>query len=100
MLYLCAMNLARQLFWDTNYDTINWEKNYQWIICRVLEYGTMDDWPQMRQHYGDEKIIEAAKSARSLSIKTLHFIHNIFNIPLKDFRCYNSTRSDQTHWMY
>jgi len=59
------MNLARQLFWDTNYDTINWEKNYQWIICRVLEYGTMDDWRQMRKHYGDEKIIEAAKLANA-----------------------------------
>jgi hypothetical protein len=37
------MLLARELFWDTNYEKINWKENYRWIICRVLEYGTMED---------------------------------------------------------
>jgi len=94
------MNLSRELFWDTNYDTIDWEKNYQWVICRVLEYGGIADWREMRKHYGDAKIVDASTHARSLSIKTLYFIHHIFNIPLKNFRCYNSTLSDPIRWMY
>ena len=94
------MQLSRKLFWDVNYDTIDWEKNYRWVICRVLEYGGITDWKEMRAHYGDRKIIEAATAARSLSIKTMHFIHHIFEVPLESFRCYNSTHSDPIHWMY
>ncbi len=94
------MNLSREIFWDVNYDTIHWEENYQWVICRVLEYGSLEDWKEMRKHYGDEKLIESATNARSLSKKTMHFIHNIFEIPLNKFRCYNSTHSDPLHWMY
>lgn len=94
------MNLPRSLFWDTNYDTIDWEKNSQYVICRVLEYGSLEDWHEMKAHYGVEKIIEAATSARSLSYKTMHFIANIYEVPLEKFRCYNSTHSDPIHWMY
>lgn len=94
------MKLSREIFWDTNYDTIDWDKNYRWVICRVLEYGRLRDWHEMKLHYSKDKIIEAATNARSLSRKTVHFIHNIFDVPLEKFRCYNSMRSDQTHWMY
>lgn len=94
------MKLAREIFWDVNYDTIDWEKNYRWVICRVLEYGSINDWHEMRVYYGNTKIVEAATEAKSLSIKTVHFIHRIFNVPLEKFRCYNSTLSDPIHWMY
>lgn len=94
------MNLSREIFWDTNYDTIDWDKSYQWIICRVLEYGGMEDWHEMKRYYGEKKIAEAAVNARSLSRKTVHFIHHIFDVPLEKFRCYNLMRSDQIHWMY
>lgn len=94
------MKLAREIFWDVDYDTIDWEKNYRWVICRVLEYGGINDWREIRKYYGDARIIEAATHARSLSKKTLHFIHNVFDIPLEQFRCYNSTRSNPLHWMY
>jgi hypothetical protein len=94
------MKLSRELFWDVNYETIDWEKNYQWVICRVLEYGSIKDWHGMRLYYGNDKIVDAALNARSLSIKTMHFIHNIFEVPLEKFRCYNSTLSDPIRWMY
>lgn len=94
------MKLSREIFWDTNYDTIDWDKSYQWVICRVLEYGNIEDWREMRKYYGDKKIVEAATKARSLSIKTMHFIHHIFEVPLEKFRCYNSTLSDPIRWMY
>ena len=100
MVYLKHMKLSREIFWDADYDKIKWDINYKWIICRVLEYGSFDDWKQMRNHYGDEKLVEATISAHSLSIKTMHFIHNIFDIPLEKFRCYNSTLSDPIRWMY
>lgn len=29
----------KAVFWDTHIDTLDWEKNRQWIIRRVFEYG-------------------------------------------------------------
>ncbi len=41
--------ISKELFWDVNYSTIQWDKNYQWIICRVLEYGGIEDWFAMKE---------------------------------------------------
>ncbi len=94
------MNLSKEIFWDVDFSKLDYKKSANWVICRVLEYGSLNDWKEIRKFYGIEKIINAAITARSISIKTMHFIHNFFNVPLINFRCYNSTRSDQTHWMY
>lgn len=94
------MQLSRKLFWDVNYDTIDWEKNYQWVICRVLDRGGLNDWNEIRQHYGWPKILEAAKSARYLSKKTVYFLSAVFNVPLTEFRCYNLMQSQAEHWIY
>ncbi|MCU0432207.1 MAG: hypothetical protein MUC87_01985 [Bacteroidia bacterium] len=94
------MQLSREIFWDTNYDTINWEQNYQWVICRVLDRGGIEDFRAIRKFYGDKKIIEAAKEARYLSRKTVHFVSAIFNVPLNEFRCYNLMLSQPEQWIY
>ena len=94
------MNLSKEIFWDVDYTKLDFEKSESFIICRVLEYGSLNDWKEIRKYYGIPKIVTAATNARSLSLKTLHFIHNMFNVPLSTFRCYNSTHSDPIHWMY
>ncbi len=94
------MNLSKEIFWDVNYSKLDFDKSANWVICRVLEYGSLSDWKEIKNQYGINRIINASINARSLSLKTMHFIHNIFNVPLKKFRCYNSTHSDQIHWMY
>lgn len=94
------MNLSREIFWDVNYDTIDWEKNYQWVICRVLDRGSLNDWREIKKHYGNSKMIEAAQNARYLSKKTVYTISAIFNIPLTQFRCYNLMQSQPEQWIY
>jgi hypothetical protein len=86
------MKFSRELFWGVNYDTIDWEKNYLWVIYRVLDCGGIEDFRAARKHYGDEKIVEAATEAKSLDIKTIHFIHHIFDVPLERFKCQNKIR--------
>ncbi len=45
-----AMNLSRVLFWETNYDTIDWDKNVRYVIERVVTYGNMSDWNAIRAY--------------------------------------------------
>lgn len=94
------MKLAREIFWDVDYDTIDWEKHGDWVICRVLDRGGLKDWHEAKRHYGLPRILQAAKKARYLSKKTVHFLSNVFEIPLEEFRCYRLMRSRPEQWIY
>ena len=93
-------NLSEYLFWDTDPVSVDWEKNAQAIIVRVLERGTLLDFREIKRYYGDDKIIQAATSARSLSKKTVNFIAAIFEVPLTQFRCYKDKQFPELQWMY
>jgi len=93
-------NLSHVLFWDTDPELIDWEQQANAIIARVLERGTLQDFRAIRKFYGDQKIKEAATTARSLSKKTLSFISAIFSVPLTQFRCYKNTQFPELQWMY
>ncbi len=90
----------KKLFWDTDMAQLNFKKHANAIIVRVLERGTMKDWEEIKRYYGHEKIKEAAVNARNLSKKTLHFLSNFYDVPLTEFRCYNTNLFPELHWMY
>ena len=92
--------LSESLFWDTDPQSIDWQNQGDSVIIRVLEKGRLSDFREIRKYYGDNRIIEATKSARSLSKKTLNFIALMFNIPLTEFRCYKKTPFPELQWMY
>lgn len=92
--------INKMLFWDSDPELVDWEKQANTIIVRVLERGGLQDFREIRRYYGDEKIAVAAISARSLSKKTLSFISAIFGVPLTQFRCYKKTQFPELQWMY
>ena len=95
-----ASILPTHLFWDVNPDNLEWEKNHQLIIERVLERGTLDQWKTIVSVYGLKKIVETVKKMRSLDPVSLHFIAAISHSPLNEFRCYNTRSLTQGHWIY
>lgn len=82
------MKLARRIFWDVNYDAINWDEKYRWVIVRVFERGDVDDIRQCRRYYGDEKVREALLKARYLCPYRLPLAAAVINEPIEEFRCY------------
>jgi len=54
---------SRILWWDTDPHTINPESHHDWVIARVLEFGSWDDHIQLFQLYSYETI-EAALTKR------------------------------------
>ena len=93
-------NLRQPLFWDVDYDNIQWNKNYRFVIERVLERGTFDEWQEIKQYYGLEKIQEAALQARWLDNTTLSFCSNYFDIPKEQFRCYTLKSLNPAPWVF
>ncbi len=93
-------DLRASLFWDVNYDVIQWNKNFRFVIERVLERGTLDEWRDITRYYGLEKIREAALQARWLDNTTLSFCSTIFNTPKEQFRCYTLKSLNPAPWIF
>lgn len=80
--------LSGSLFWDVNPEEINDEQNKRFIIQRVLERGTRNDWFLINQKYSLKVIVQEAQQMPSLEPKALAYVACMGNVPKESFRCY------------
>ena len=92
--------LPRTLFWDVDYDEIDWPNRAQFVIERVLERGWLADWYEIKRYYGSEAIRQAALSARHLDDTALSFCSAYFSVPKEQFRCYALKSSNPAPWVF
>lgn len=94
------MNLNRAIFWDTVYEKIDWQKQRRVIIERVLHYGDLSDWQEIKIFYGTEIIKQEVMQSRYLSKRVLNFCSTLYNVPVNEFRCYTTHPSIRQLWNY
>ena len=46
----------KALFWDTDFDKLDWQHNSEWIIQRVFEYGNETEIKETIRFYGKKRI--------------------------------------------
>lgn len=92
--------LTRTLFWDTDATVLDWEVNAPFIVERVLQRGTVEDFRTIVAYYGRERLRDIIKNLRYLDKKAMYFAAVYFQIPLNDMRCYNIRQSTPPHWNY
>ncbi len=75
----------RWLFWSYDISSLNLNKDKDYIIPQVLNYGTWDDVRWLQKVYLEQKIREVVKNpSRGIWFeKVLNFWTTIFNIRLK-----------------
>ena len=93
-------NFSNNLFWDVNPDDVDMEEHASFIVQRVLEYGTTEDWNYILSYYGLTRILSLALQFRSLDPKALAFLSVISKTPRENFRCYTTRRLKRQHWNY
>ncbi|MBN2777742.1 MAG: hypothetical protein JXR36_08870 [Bacteroidales bacterium] len=86
------------LFWDIDIQSLDYQKHLAFIIARVLDYGTLQDWKELIRYYPKDQIKDAALQIRSLFPKSLNFIALYLNTPITEFRCYKLRQSTPTLW--
>jgi hypothetical protein len=59
---------SKNLFWDINLSELNIEKHASYIVGRVLDYGSWDDWILICDYYGMERIRTIALGIRKKKI--------------------------------
>ena len=45
-------NIRKSLFWDTDFDKINWAKHKKAVINRVMERGNKEEIDEIKRFYG------------------------------------------------
>ena len=78
----------KRIFWDVNFEQIDYDAKANFVIERVFERGDVEDIRQCRRYYGDEKVAYALLNAKFLPLQTIHFASAIIDKPITEFRCY------------
>ena len=91
-------DLPRVLFWDFDYDKLDWRRSYKTIIERVLDKGSMADWEVLLKFYGRDFVIDALKKDITyLSDSTADAVCAYFELNITELRCYAKRQSNQGH---
>lgn len=93
------MQLSKVIFWDTDFEAIQWEAHARYVIERVVMYGTLDDWQAIKDFYGMERIKLEMISSRELDAKSLSFLSCVLDTPKEQFRCYIEKQLRPQHWI-
>jgi len=93
-------NFSKEVFWDVNYNKIDWDRNASFVIDRIILEGFWEDWIKLVQFYGFDKIKESVIKSRYLDKKSLSFCSAIFNIPIENFRCYTMREFSPKVWEF
>ncbi len=78
----------KRIFWDVDFEKINYDKKANFVIERVFERGDVEDIRQCRRYYGDEKVTAALLNAKYLPEHRIHLASAVIDKPLNEFRCY------------
>lgn len=82
-----ADNLRKSLFWDVDYDKLDTEKDIQFIIGRVLDYGNLKEWKFIKQLYGESRVVNIAREHIFSDPRSANFWALIFSIPTNQLKC-------------
>lgn len=90
----------RRIFWDVNFDNLDYYSIAGFIIGRVFERGDVPNIRACRRYYGDDKIRQVLTNAKWLSLQTICLACAVLDNELTDYKCYNTAQSNPGHWTY
>ena len=76
----------KALFWDTDFDTLEWQQNSEWIIQRVFEYANESEIKETIKYYGEKRIADVLDAIKDTwneenreNNKKKYLVHEIEN---------------------
>ena len=87
-------HLSPHLFWDVKPDCLDFQKNKQLIVDRVLHRGNLQEWNFIQAYYGKEELIKILYNLPVIAPKEADFVKVIFNLDPTKMKCYTRERSN------
>jgi len=78
----------KRIFWDVNFEKLDYDAKANFVIERVFERGDVDDIRQCRRYYGDEKVRTVLLNAKYLPLDRIYLASAVIDEPIEKFRCY------------
>jgi hypothetical protein len=85
----------RRIFWDVDFDNIDYDAKANFVIERVFERGDVDDIRNCRRYYGDEKVTETLLNVKYFSERTRHLAMAVTGREDTDFTSYHNKLADR-----
>ncbi len=82
----------KRIFWDVNFEQLDYDKKASFIIERVFERGDVQDIRNCRRYYGDDLVRTVLMKAKYLPIHRLYLASAVIGEPIELFRCYTTIR--------
>jgi hypothetical protein len=92
--------LSKRIFWDVNFENLDYDAKANFVIERVFERGDVEDIRMCRRFYGDEKIEAVLTTAKWIRPQTIYLATALFNNKPTDYRCYREAQLNPTLWLY
>ncbi len=71
------LQLSQTAFWDVNFDELDENKQADFIIARVFQYGLLNDLRIILKNFSAGQITHSLTSQRGLDIITLDFAKSL-----------------------
>jgi hypothetical protein len=82
----------KRIFWDVDFEKLDYDKKANFVIERVFERGDVDDIRQCRRYYGDEKVRDVLLNTKFLPEHRIYLASAVIDKPVEEFRCYTLRR--------
>lgn len=93
-------NLKKRLFWEYDYDHINWQKESVGIIERVIERGTHEEWDELVKFYGKQQVVDTLKNEIGfLPDEIITDACGYFKLNPDGLQCYTRKLLQKAHWI-
>lgn len=102
MAYTMGMDtgdFSANLFWDVDPETLDFEQHQRYVVARVLERGSLNDWNVLVRLLSLDTVVRIAQSLRTLDDRTLAFLCAVSGATRESFRCYASKPLSRKHWI-
>ncbi|MBI9037594.1 MAG: hypothetical protein JEY97_05625 [Bacteroidales bacterium] len=94
------LSLRSSLFWDINFENIDYERNKSFVITRVFERGNKKEIQNIIDFYGKEEVSQEIKSAKSLLFIAIENAMEFLEINRKEFKCLQNSTYKQYQTAY
>lgn len=90
----------KRIFWDVDFENLDYDKKYKFVIERVFERGDVPDIRNCRRYYGDDLVREVLLNAKFLPEMRMYLAAAVIDRPIEDFRCYKLRQSNPELFPY
>lgn len=78
----------KRIFWDVDFEKIDYDAKYMFVIERVFDRGDVPDIRNCRRYYGDSVITDVLLNVQSLRLERMYLASAVIDRPIEEFRCY------------